>query len=100
MHFEIEIQEEQENGGVEDGIENPSSDSVAAAFDEMEQQDSDVAEDVAPQEHHLAVHHEREARAPEPDRRPESVGVDDGIYRCGEEDGEDLEGLGEFQPEE
>ncbi|KAD4888052.1 hypothetical protein E3N88_20125 [Mikania micrantha] len=50
----------------------------------MEEKNADVTDDVAAQQNHLAVYHERETGAPETDRRPESVAVHDGV------DGEDV----------
>nr|GMD01021.1 unnamed protein product [Ipomoea batatas] len=54
----------------------------------MEEENSDVAEEVTAEEDNLAIDDEWEARAGEPNRGPET------------ENGEDLEGLREFEPEE
>ncbi|GAB2282521.1 hypothetical protein Dimus_017062 [Dionaea muscipula] len=59
-----------------------------------------MAGQVAPQKHHLAAHHEREARAGKPDRRPEPVPVHHGGHQRGEDDPEDLKRLGELEPQE
>lgn len=59
-----------------------------------------MADHIAAQQHHLAIHHERETRASQPDFSPESVSVHDGVNQRGEEDGENLKRLREFEPEE
>lgn len=81
MHLEVEIEEQQEDSGVKDGVEEPRADAIAAAFDEMEEENSDVAEEVTAEEDNLAIDDEWEARAGEPNRGPETVPVNHGINR-------------------
>lgn len=65
----------------------------------MQQQDTHMWHQVAAQKHDLAVHHEWKTRAGQPDCRPEPVPVYHGINQRRKDDGEDLEGLGELEPE-
>lgn len=52
----------------------------------MEEEDGDVAGNIAGEEHDLAAEDEGEARAAEADGGPEAVAVDDGVDERGEED--------------
>lgn len=92
-------QEEEQDGGVEDGIEDPSPDPVAPTFEDVKEKDPEVAHEVARQRRDLAVHDEREPRRPHPDLRPEPVPVHDGVDERGGQDREHLERLGEFEPQ-
>lgn len=98
--FNVELQEEQKNRAVEDGVANPSANPIAPAFPNVQRQHSHVAHQVASQQHHLAVHHERKTCARQSDSRPEPVAVHDRVEQRGGQYGQDLERLGEFQPEE
>lgn len=100
MHLHVEIQRQKQDRGVEHRIQPPCPDPIATPFQKVHQQDPNVAHNVAAQKQDLAADHEGEARAGEPDGGPEAVPVDDGVDGGGEEDGEDLEGLGKFEPEE
>lgn len=91
MHFHVEIQRQQKNCPVQHRIEYPRVDSVTTTLDQVQQEHPDVAQQIAPQQNYLTVHHEREARARQPNRRPESVPVNDGVYGSRHEDGQDLE---------
>lgn len=66
----------------------------------MEEEDADVARHIASEERDLAVEDEGKARAGQAYGGPEAVGVNEGVDEGGEEDGQDLKGLREFQPEE
>lgn len=66
----------------------------------MQQQHPDMAEDVTSKQQNLAIHNDRKASAREPDCDPEPVTVDDGVDQRGGQNGDDLERLGEFKPEE
>ncbi|KAH6832161.1 hypothetical protein C2S53_007439 [Perilla frutescens var. hirtella] len=100
MHFEVEIQEEEHDRAVENGVEEPGFEAVAAAGDEVEQEHCAVAHQIAAQEDDLAVEDEREARARQPDRRPEPVAVDGGVDERRQQDSDHLKGLRELEPEE
>ncbi|KAK8601246.1 hypothetical protein V6N12_051087 [Hibiscus sabdariffa] len=76
MHLDVEIEEQTKYYAVEDRIESPSSHSIAPTFDKMEEKDPKMADQVAGQKHHLAIHHEREAGARQPNGGPESVPVE------------------------
>lgn len=56
----------------------------------MEEEDGDVAGNIAGEEHDLAAEDEGEARAAEADGGPEAVAVDGCVHERGEENCEDL----------
>lgn len=58
-----------------------------------------MANQVADKQHHLAVHHQRKARSGQPYLRPETVPVNHGVEQSGEKYCQDLERLGELEPE-
>jgi len=98
---DVEVEKEHEKSEVEDGVEEPRANPVAAAFEEkVEEEDADVARHIASEERDLAVEDEGEAGAAQAYGGPEPVGVNEGVDQCGEEDGQDLKGLRELQPEE
>lgn len=111
----IAFDEEEERGSVEDGVEGPGADAVAPTFREVEVEHGEVAEEVAHQEHHPAVDINDDAcRKAAACRRnniiniakecctlhPETTAVKQGVEEGGAEDGDDLEGLRELEPEE
>lgn len=100
MRVHIKLDEEQKNGGIEHGIEEPSPNTVAAAFEKLQQENPNVASQVASEQNRLTVDHEGETGAGQPDSDPEPVGVNHGVEQSGGEYGQDLEGLGEFEPQE
>lgn len=100
MHLHVEVQEQHQDRAVQDRVEHPRADPVAPALDQVQRQDADMAHQVAPEEHDLAVRDEREARDGQPDGGPEPVPVHGGVDERGREDGEDLERLRELEPEE
>lgn len=81
VHLHIEIEKQQQNRTVQDGIQPPSPNPITPTFHKMHQQNPNMAQNVATQQHNLATHHERKAGAGEADRRPEPVAVDDGVNR-------------------
>lgn len=108
---------------MEAGVEGPGADAVAPTFREVEEEHGEVAEEVAHQEHHPAVDVNddacRKATAAAACRRrrhcgnnvvniakecctlhPETTAVKQGVAEGGAEDGDDLEGLRELEPEE
>lgn len=100
MRVHIKLDEEEKNGGIEHGIEEPSPNTVAAAFEKLQQENPNVASQVASEQNRLAVDHEGETGAGQPDSDAEPVGVNHGVEQSGGEYGQDLEGLGEFEPQE
>lgn len=100
MHLHVEVQEQHQDRAVEDRVEHPRADPVASALDQVQRQHSEMAYQVATQERDLAVRDEREARDGKPDGGPEPVAIHGGVDERGREDGEDLERLGELEPEE
>jgi len=101
VHPDVEVEKEREKSEVEDAVEEPRANTVAAAFEEeVEEEDADVARHIASEEGDLAVEDEGEAGGAEAYGGPEPVGVDEGVDEGGEEDGQDLKGLRELQPEE
>lgn len=121
----IAFDEEEERGIVEDGVEGPGADAVAPTFREVEEEHGEVAEEVAHQEHYPTVdvnddawRKEGAAAACRRRRRrrqcrhimniaeqcctlhPETTAVKQGVEEGGAEDGDDLEGLRELEPEE
>ncbi|KAI3412342.1 Hexosyltransferase [Psidium guajava] len=100
MHLHVEVQEQHQDRAVQHRVEHPRADPVAPALGQVQRQNADVAHQVAPQEHDLAVRDEREARDGQPDGGPEAVPVHGGVDERGREDGEDLERLRVLEPEE
>jgi hypothetical protein len=102
----VAMQEDPEQGGVEQGVEEPGADAAAAAVAgaEVHPDDADVAGEVAAEQRELAG--ERDGRGPggargreaRPDPEAESEG--DGVRERGRKDGEYLERLRELEPEE
>lgn len=78
------VDEEEEESGVEDGVEDPGADAVApAALGEVEEEHGEVADEVAAGERRLEAQHQQRS-APEgrrqPDADPEPVAEDDGLH--------------------
>ncbi|GER31020.1 P-loop containing nucleoside triphosphatehydrolases superfamily protein [Striga asiatica] len=94
VHPNIEIQKQETNRGVENRIENPGTDPIAPALDEVQEEHADVAHQIAPQQRHLAADDEREAGGGKSDRRPEPIAVDGGAGER-QEGGDDRGGVGE-----
>lgn len=64
--FDAGIEEEEQEGGVEEGVEEPGTDAIATAFGEVEEEDAQVAEKVGGEEEELAVEDDGEAGAGRP----------------------------------
>ena len=97
----IEVEEQHQHRSVKHSVEDPRANPVAPTFEEeVQQEHPNMAHHVATQQRDLAIEHKGEARAPKPNRGPEPVPVHQGVHQGGEEDGEDLKGLGELEPEE
>ncbi|KAH6826829.1 hypothetical protein C2S53_013027 [Perilla frutescens var. hirtella] len=65
----------------------------------MQEEHAYVAHQITAQQRQLAAHHEREAGAGQPDRRPEPVAVDHGVNQRSQQNRQNLERLREFQPQ-
>lgn len=100
MRVHIKLDEEQKNGGIEHRIEEPSPNSVAAAFEKLQQENPNVASQVASKQNHLAIDHERETRAGQPDSDPEPIPINHRVEQTGGEYGQDLERLRKLEPQE
>ncbi|KAA8547306.1 hypothetical protein F0562_003830 [Nyssa sinensis] len=93
MHLHIEVQEQQQNCSVQHRIEYPCPNSIAPTFHEVQQEHPNMAQQIATQQHNLAIHHERKASTRQSNCGPESVpfpSSEDGEIRaeCVEESGE------------
>lgn len=65
----------------------------------MQQKHPNMAHKIATQQHHLAIHDEREARTRQPNRRPEPVPINHRVNERREENRKNLERLWKFQPQ-
>ncbi|MED6132442.1 hypothetical protein PIB30_019041 [Stylosanthes scabra] len=100
VYPDIEVKEQQQNRSVEDGVEDPRANPIAATFEEeVQQENANVAGKVATEEGDLAVEDEGKAGAAEANCGPELVTVDEGVDEGGEEDCKNLKGLREFEPQ-
>lgn len=100
MNFQIEVQEKQQNGTVEDRVEAPSPDSVAPTLHKMEHQDAHMAGQIATHKNDLAIHHKGEAGPPQSDRRPESVPVHHCVHHRSGQNRQNLKRLRKLKPHE
>lgn len=100
IHINIEPQEGEKNRSIEHGIDDPSSDAITASSQEMQGKNPNMTNQIRTQEQHAAVEREEEAVGGQPDLGPESVGVDQGVNHGGDQNGGNLKGLGELEPEE
>ncbi|KAK9164072.1 hypothetical protein Syun_004974 [Stephania yunnanensis] len=100
MHLDVEIQYKKQNGSVQNRVEHPGPNPITPTLVKMQQQHPNVAHQVAPQHHNLAIDNERKASTPQSDPNPEPVPVDDAVEESGAKYRHDLKRLGEFEPEE
>ena len=96
----MEPQEQQQNRSVENRIEAPRAHAVTPASQEVQEENPQMANQVAAKQNDLAVDDEWEARAGQPNRGPEAVPVNHGVQQRRQQNRENLKRLRKLEPKE